>query len=93
MSLLRTHRHPQGLAGTGLGLEIIFGLWVMIWLPSQPFGQVPIYQMVLALPAIQVLPVGPRTNEQEIQLHIFTAPLVSRWSPAHIQASERGSVA
>lgn len=93
MSLLRTHRHPQGRTGTGLGLEIISGLWVMVWLPSQPSGQVPISQMVLVLPAIQVLPVGPRTSEQEIQLQISTAPLVSGWRPAHTQASERGRAA
>lgn len=93
MSLLRTLRHPQGHAGTGPGLEIISGRWVMMWPPSQPSGQVPISQMVLALPAIQVLPVGPRTSEQEIQLQIFAAPLVSGWRPAHAQASERGRAA
>lgn len=31
--------------------------------------------MVPALLAIQGLPVGPDSNEQEIQLQIFTAPL------------------
>lgn len=42
--------------------------------------------MVTDLPATQVLPVGPDTKEQEIQLQIFTSPLVSEWSPAHSQA-------
>ena len=45
--------------------------------------------MVPALPATQVLPVGPHTKEQEIQLQIFTAFLVSEWSPAHIQSGLR----
>lgn len=43
--------------------------------PTQPSSRVPVFQMVPALLAIQGLPVGPDTNEQEIQLQIFTAPL------------------
>lgn len=40
MPLLRTRRHPQGHTRTRLGLEIIFGRWVVMWLlpPSHPAG-------------------------------------------------------
>ena len=46
MPLLRTQGHPQGCTGTGLGLEIIFGQWVM----TQPFSRVQIHQLIPALP-------------------------------------------